>query len=226
MSLTPVEDAIGYVFSDRSLLQQALTHRSVEGVNNERLEFLGDGLLNAMIGAALYDQRPGDDEGALSRLRASLVREETLALLARQFELGDHLLLGESERKSGGHRRDSILSDALEALLGAVYLDSGLNGAQAVCLRWFDTLLKHLPDPATLKDAKTRLQEWLQARARPLPAYAVIDESGPPHRRVFRVRCALSDADEASEASAASRRVAEQRAAETLLQELVGASHA
>lgn len=219
MNLDALQRAIGHRFARLQWLEQALTHRSVGGHNNERLEFLGDGLLNALVGAALYAQRPHDDEGSLSRLRASLVREETLAGIARQLKLGEHLRLGESERKSGGYRRDSLLADALEAVLGAVYLDAGFEAARQVCLGWYAPLLADLPDPETLKDPKTRLQEWLQARGRPLPCYTVIAESGPAHRRVFRVRCALEDGAQA-EGQAASRRVAEQRAAAALFQQL------
>ena len=171
-----------------------------------------------MIGATLYAARPQDDEGALSRLRASLVREETLAQLARELNLGDELKLGESELKSGGYRRDSILADALEALLGAVYLDGGFAAAHKTCLKLFAPLLDHLPDPESLKDSKTRLQEWLQGRSRPLPKYEVISESGPAHARCFRVRCQLQDAEQATEAEAAARRTAEQDAAKKMLE--------
>jgi ribonuclease-3 len=221
-----LERGIGHVFEDRSLLEQALRHRSMEGRDNERLEFLGDGLLNALIGIALYRQRPRDDEGALSRLRASLVRESTLAELAREIGLGDYLELGESERKTGGHRRDSILSDALEAILGAVYLDAGFEAAQRVCLGWFRARLAALPDPETLKDPKTRLQEWLQARSRALPVYRVLRETGPAHRRHFEVRCELADAELHTEARGVSRRAAEQQAAEQMLARLTGVAHA
>lgn len=230
MTAAPVaeslERAIGHVFHDRRLLEQALRHRSVEGRDNERLEFLGDGLLNALIGIALFQQRPRDDEGALSRLRASLVRESTLAELARGLGLGNHLELGESERKTGGHRRDSILSDALEAILGAVYLDAGFEVARAVCLGWFQARLAALPDPETLKDPKTRLQEWLQARSRALPVYRVLRETGPAHRRHFQVRCELTDAELHTEAQGISRRSAEQQAAEQMLARLTGVANA
>lgn len=221
-----LERVIGHAFGNRALLEQALRHRSMEGRDNERLEFLGDGLLNALIGVALFEQRPSDNEGALSRLRASLVRESTLADIARELGLGAHLELGESERKTGGHRRDSILSDALEAILGAIYLDAGFAVAQRVCLGWFQGRLAALPDPESLKDPKTRLQEWLQARSRGLPVYRVLRETGPAHRRHFAVRCELADADLHTEASGVSRRAAEQQAAEALLARLTGMSHA
>lgn len=209
--------ALGYEFRDARLLDQALTHRSLGAFNNERLEFLGDGLLNFVAGAALYELKPKEDEGPLSRLRASLVREESLAKIARDLNLGDVLKLGESELKSGGFRRDSILADALEALLGAVYLDAGFEAARAVTLKLLGSLLDNLPDPQTLKDPKTLLQEFLQGDSRPLPQYQILSESGPPHRREFVVRCSLSDADDAAEASGASRRNAEQRAAELMM---------
>lgn len=220
-----LERTIGHVFRDPSLLEQALRHRSMEGRDNERLEFLGDGLLNALIGVALYRARPRDNEGALSRLRASLVRESTLAELARELGLGAHLELGESERKTGGHRRDSILSDALEAILGAIYLDAGFAAAEAACSRWFATRLAALPDPESLKDPKTRLQEWLQARSLELPVYRVLRETGPAHRRHFEVRCELADANLHTEAQGISRRSAEQQAAEQMLARLTGVAH-
>lgn len=209
--------ALGYEFRDARLLEQALTHRSLGGFNNERLEFLGDGLLNFVAGAALYELKPKEDEGPLSRLRASLVREESLAKIARDLNLGDVIKLGESELKSGGFRRDSILADALEALLGAVYLDAGFETARTVTLKLLGSLLDNLPDPQTLKDPKTLLQEFLQGDSRPLPRYEILSESGPPHRREFIVRCSLSDAADVAEASGASRRNAEQRAAELML---------
>lgn len=215
-----LEQRLGYRFREPHYLQQALTHRSVGHVNNERLEFLGDALVNFIIAESLYRLRDRAEEGALSRLRASLVREETLARLARELVLSDALTLGESELKSGGYRRDSILADAFEAVLGAVYLDGGFEAAQQVCARLFETLLKDLPDAESLKDAKTQLQEWLQARARPLPRYEVLEESGPAHLRRFHVRASLGDAETISEAHGSSRRTAEQDAARHLLQTL------
>lgn len=205
------------------MLTQALTHRSVSAVNNERLEFLGDGLINAVIGAELYALRPKDDEGALSRLRASLVREETLASLSRGLQMGDALKLGESELKSGGYTRDSILADALEAVVAAIYLDAGFEAARAACLKLYAPLLANLPDPESLKDSKTRLQEWLQGRSRPIPRYEVLSESGPAHARRFRVCCVLTDADVQTEAEGASRRGAEQDAAHKMFERLTHA---
>lgn len=213
--------AFAYRFHDPALLQQALTHRSLGALNNERLEFLGDGLINFIVGAALYAAQPKAEEGALSRLRASLVCEESLAKIARGLELGDVLRLGESELKSGGYTRDSILADGLEALVGAVYIDGGFEAAREVCQRLFAGMLANLPDAETLKDSKTKLQEWLQARSRPLPRYEVLAESGPAHAKRFSVRCQLNDAMLATEAEGSSRRGAEQDAAQKMLEKLL-----
>ena len=212
--------SLGYPFGNPALLELALTHRSLGAHNNERLEFLGDSLINFLIGDALYRQQPQAEEGALSRLRASLVREESLARLARTLDLGEALRLGESEQKSGGHRRDSILADALEAIVGAVYLDGGLPAAQLVCGKLFAQALAELPDAESLKDPKTRLQERLQAQGRALPRYEVLEETGPAHQRHFRVSCSLADAELATQASAASRRNAEQAAAELMIEKM------
>ena len=222
--LARLQRRLSYSFQDPQRLQQALTHRSVGPLNNERLEFLGDALVNFVIAEALFRLRGTAEEGALSRLRASLVREQTLAQLARELELGEVLILGESENKSGGHRRESILADAFEAILGAIYLDGGFDAARSSCEALFATLLADLPDADSLKDAKTRLQEWLQARGRPLPRYEVVEESGPAHRRHFHVRASLTDAEtQQAEAQGSSRRAAEQDAAQRLLLQLQSA---
>lgn len=221
MTAERFQRVFGYRFGDAALLQQALTHRSLGVLNNERLEFLGDGLLNLLIGAALYELQPRADEGALSRLRASLVCEESLARVARELDLGDFLRLGESELKSGGYTRDSILADGLEALIGAVYLDGGFEAARQVCSQLFAAALQNLPDAESLKDSKTRLQEWLQARSRPLPRYEVLTESGPAHARRFSVRCQLNDAMLSTEAEGSSRRASEQDAAQKMLEKLL-----
>ncbi|GAC1628887.1 MAG: ribonuclease III [Nevskia sp.] len=212
--------ALDYRFNDETLLLRALTHRSFGHDNNERLEFLGDALLNFAIGAEVYRLRPKAAEGDLSRLRASLVREETLATAARRLPLAEAVRLGSGELKSGGFRRDSILADALEALIGAVYLDSGYAPAAALCLRLLGPELQQMPDAGSLKDPKTRLQEALQAESRPLPEYTVLREEGPAHRRHFSVRCRLTDSDEQVEAEGGSRRNAEQQAAERMLAQL------
>ncbi|MGQ0619699.1 MAG: ribonuclease III [Panacagrimonas sp.] len=219
--LQRLTSTLGYVFSEPEHLRRALTHRSYSSANNERLEFLGDALISAIVAERLYRDQQKAEEGALSRLRASLVRETSLAQIGRRLELGDALQLGEGELKSGGWRRDSVLADAFEAIIGAVFLDGGFDAAREVCLRQFEPELAHLPDAESLKDPKTRLQEWLQGRCRPLPVYEVLSESGPPHRRNFRVCARLVDTERVTEASAASRRIAEQRAAEALLEGLM-----
>lgn len=211
---------IGYRFSDDSLLVQAVTHRSCGGANNERLEFLGDAVIGLVIGEVLFELCPREDEGALSRLRASLVRERTLAAIAKQLELGAALRLGEGERKSGGWRRQSVLADTLEAVAGAIYLDGGFDAARRVCRQWFAAQLADLPDAESLKDAKTRLQEWLQARGRPIPVYALEREEGPAHKRSFEASVLLPDTKDRAVAEGGSRRSAEQSAAAKLLTRL------
>lgn len=209
----------GHVFRDPALLERALTHRSAAAVHNERLEFLGDALVGAIVAEALYARWPKAAEGELTRARAELVRESSLAALARGLELGTRILLGPGEMKSGGHRRDSILADAFEAVVGAIYLDAGFDTCRAVVLPWFAAVIEALPPPHKLgKDAKTRLQEWLQARQLPLPAYTLLSESGEDHAKLFRTECALSDPPLRREGEAGSRRAAEQLAAEAVLQ--------
>lgn len=217
---------LGYTFRDPQLLARALTHRSAGAANYERLEFLGDGLINFVVGEALFQARPAAEEGDLSRWRASLVCEESLARLAERLQLGDVLILGSGELKSGGFRRASILADGFEAVLGAVYLDGGFAPAREACLRLMQELLAQLPDAASLKDAKTRLQEFLQGRARPLPIYELLSAEGPPHEQWFTVRCRLADGAEFTEGRAGSRRSAEQDAAEKMLDTIREASHA
>lgn len=212
--------ALGYRFIDENHLLQALTHRSFGADNNERLEFLGDALLNLAIGAEVFRLRPKATEGDMSRLRASLVREETLANVARRLPLADAVRLGPGELRSGGFRRNSILADALEAVIGAVFLDGGHEPAAALCRRLLEPELTELPAAGSLKDPKTRLQEALQAVPRPLPEYTVLREEGPPHRRRFSVRCRLPDSGEEVEAEGLSRRGAEQQAAERMLAQL------
>jgi ribonuclease-3 len=211
----------GHAFRDPALLQRALTHRSAAPVHNERLEFLGDALVGAIVAEALYVRWPRAVEGELTRARAELVRESSLAALARKLELGARILLGPGELKSGGHRRDSTLADALEALVAAIYLDAGFDTCRAVVLPWFAEAIDALPPPHKLgKDAKTRLQEWLQARQLPLPVYTLLSESGEEHAKVFVTECALVDRELRREGEAGSRRAAEQRAAEAVLDAL------
>ncbi|MCB1816205.1 MAG: ribonuclease III, partial [Candidatus Competibacteraceae bacterium] len=210
---------LGYTFTDDALLRTALTHRSAAGTNNERLEFLGDSILNFVIAEALFEHYPKAREGELSRLRASLVKGDTLADAARAIELGDYLNLGSGELKSGGFRRDSILADALEALLAAVYLDSDFATCRALIRRLFGQQLAALPAADQLKDPKTRLQEALQARQQALPVYDVLAVSGEPHDQKFTVRCTI-DNGLVTVAEGASRRKAEQEAARQALRQL------
>ena len=211
----------GHAFTDPALLAQALTHRSAGSPHNERLEFLGDALINQFIAETLYRHWPKADEGALTRARAELVRESALAGIARHLEIGKQLVLGSGEMKTGGHRRDSILADALEALVAAIYLDAGFEPCRAVVLPWFADMIAALPPPNKVgKDAKTRLQEWLQGRQLPLPVYALLHEGGESHARVFRVSCTLAEPVQSTEGEGSSRRAAEQQAAEAALKEL------
>jgi len=211
----------GKAFADGGLLTQALTHRSAGSPHNERLEFLGDALLNLVIAEQLYLRWPKADEGSMTRARAELVRESALAEVARTLDLGSRLTLGPGEMKTGGHRRDSILADALEAVIAALYLDGGFDACRATVLEWFEPLLAALPPLHQVgKDAKTRLQEWLQARQLPLPVYTLVEESGDDHDRRFLVACTLGEPAVASEGNGTSRRSAEQAAAEAALAQL------
>jgi ribonuclease-3 len=216
-------DVSEHRFLDQDLLRQALTHRSAGSRNNERLEFLGDALVNLIVADALYRRWPRADEGALTRARAELVRESALAELARGMRLGERLQLGPGEMKSGGHRRDSILADALEALVAAIYLDAGYEACRDAVLPWFQSGIEALPAGKVEKDAKTRLQERLQARQQPLPEYVLLESTGEEHERSFRVRCSIVDPPLRTEGSGTSRRGAEQQAAAELLRELEAA---
>ena len=207
----------GHGFVDQDLLAQALTHRSAGVPHNERLEFLGDAVVGLIVAEALYRRWPRADEGALTRARAELVRESSLAAIARSLDLGSKLILGPGEMKSGGHRRDSILSDALEALVGAIYLDAGFAACRDAVLPWFEDAVNQTPAGKVGKDPKTRLQEWLQARQLALPAYELISESGDDHAKLFRMRCAIVEPPLMAEGEGVSRRAAEQAAAEALL---------
>ena len=209
--------ALAYDFADRELLGLALTHRSAGGRNNERLEFLGDALINACVAEALYLRYPDLEEGDLSRLRASLVNQETLAEVARELDLGSYLTLGPGELKSGGFRRASILADALEGVVGAVFLDTGFEAARRVTLHLLESRLAAPLSTEALKDSKTRLQEVLQARELPLPAYAVEAVRGEPHKQTFRVSCTIPALQIRTEGEAGSRRAAEQEAARRAL---------
>lgn len=215
---------LGYTFTQPQLLQRALTHRSYAPEHNERLEFLGDSILGCVIAKHLYSSFPKLSEGELSRLRSNLVREETLATLAQQLDLGSHLKLGEGERKSGGFRRPSILADAVEALFGAVFLDSGYAGAEKVVLNLFVPYLEKIDVQTLGKDAKTLLQEYLQSKHIPLPNYSVIAAQGEAHAQSFRVECVIPSLKISALGEGSSRRNAEQQAAQAAYQQLPGAS--
>lgn len=209
---------IGYVFNDASLLEAALTHRSIPGKNNERLEFLGDSILNFVVTAELFSRYPNLKEGELSRLRASLVKGETLSILARKFDLGNYLKLGAGELKSGGFNRDSILADAIEALIGAIYLDAGLEVCRERVLSWYAEQLMDLSGLKVVKDPKTQLQEYLQSRHHALPEYIVLSIEGKTHAQKFYVQCHVKGFSESTHGSADSRRKAEQQAAKKFLE--------
>jgi len=208
---------LGYRFTQESLLREALAHSSSGAKNYERLEFLGDSLLNFIIAAELYKRYPQEDEGALSRLRASLVRQSTLAGIARDLKLGDFLSLGVGELRSGGFRRDSILSDVVESIIGAVYLEAGHDTARGMILRLYGERIDSLPPAADLKDPKTRLQELLKGHALTRPDYEVIEATGKSHDMRFTVRCSLPDLPLDARATATSRRKAEQAAAALMI---------
>lgn len=209
---------IPYRFVDPALLKLALSHRSVGKVNNERLEFLGDSILNAAVSARLFELKPDNDEGELSRLRARVVRGETLARLAAGLQLGDYLTLGEGEMKSGGFNRESILADALEAVLGAIYLDGGYESCARVVLHICDPVIASLPSANELKDPKTRLQEWLQGHGYTLPEYRLLSEEGPPHLKRFKVECSEPGTGIKVNGNGGSRQKAEQSAAAAALE--------
>jgi ribonuclease-3 len=211
---------VDYRFTDERLLVEALTHRSRGANNYERLEFLGDSVLNLVVTARLYELKSDASEGDLSRMRARLVRGVTLSDIAAGIDLGQQLILGEGELKSGGFRRASILADAFEALLGAIFLDSDYASCRAVILNFFDPLIEKLPAIEELKDAKTLLQEWLQGRGMPLPEYVLLREEGADHAKKFYVQCRIADDDNVMEASGNSRRKAEQAVAASVLEYL------
>ncbi|MGJ8691953.1 MAG: ribonuclease III [Thalassotalea sp.] len=210
---------IGYSFKNKALIIQALTHRSAKGDHNERLEFLGDSILGFVIAEALYDKFPNHPEGDLTRMRSSLVKGVTLAKLAIDFGLGEFLILGPGELKSGGHKRESILEDAVEAIIGAIYLDADLDVAKAIILTWFEPRLAVIK-PGVSKDPKTRLQEYLQSKKIPLPVYDVIDIQGKSHNQTFTISCSTQILDSIVITNATSRRKAEQEAAQQVLDKL------
>lgn len=217
-----LQKTLQYRFGDTGLLRQALTHRSAAGRNNERLEFLGDAVLDFVISMAVFSARPDATEGDLSKLRSSLVKDTTLAALAQELGLGEHLVLGSGEKKTGGHRRESILADALEAIFGAAYLDKGFDAAREIIERVYATRLADLPDVEELRDPKTRLQEWLQGRKKPLPVYDLIAVTGKAHRQEFEVSCSVQDVTSVTRGKSGTRRKAEQKAAAEMLILLTG----
>lgn len=217
LMLESVDKQIGYRFHNVGLLQRALTHRSVCGHNNERLEFLGDSILSVVISAELFQRHPGAREGELSRMRSFLVSGEMLATLAKDLLIGEHLILGVGESRSGGQYRESILADALEAIIGAIFLDGGFDVARERVLAWYGQRFDDLSQITPQKDAKSRLQEWLQAHKYPLPKYSV-KISGKAHAQTFVVCCQVQGLTHVAEGISSSRRRAEQLAAANYLE--------
>lgn len=215
-----LEKTLQYRFQNAELFQQALTHRSATNRNNERLEFLGDAVLDFVVSEAVYRARPAASEGDLSKLRSSLVKDDTLAEIALELDLGEHLILGSGERKTGGHRRESILADALEAIFGAVFLDSGLDAAKVVIDGVYEARYRALPDVGDLRDPKTRLQEWLQARKMSLPDYQLVEVTGKDHKQRFRVACKIVETSALTTGESTTRRKAEQKAARKMIEKL------
>ena len=214
-------EKLNYRFKNPELLEAALSHRSFRGnKNNERLEYLGDAILNFVIAAALFQYNIKAHEGELSRLRANLVRGETLADLAQEFELGKYLHLGAGELKTGGAQRKSILADGMEAVVGAIYLDGGFQACEACILRWYENRFENIETPLDFKDPKTRLQEYLQAKKLALPVYTILALEGPAHQHTFKVECHLHGLPNKAIGIGSSRRRAEQKAAEKILAEL------
>jgi ribonuclease-3 len=224
LTLSPqqCERAIQYSFNDINWLRIALTHRSASGKNNERLEFVGDSVLNFVVGNALYEKFPKANEGTLSRLRASLVNESTLAERARFLKLSDYLILGSGELKSGGFNRNSILSDTLEAIIGAILKDQDILAAQQWVLTLYADLLDATSADHIVKDPKTKLQEFLQAKRLDVPDYQLSSSDGLSHQQVFHVECRIDSCDAVSQGRGSSRKRAEQQAAQKMLDQLIG----
>lgn len=215
-----LKQSLNYVFTDERYLAMALTHRSAPGDNNERLEFLGDAVLQLVVSELVVQERPNAGEGRLSRLRSSLVKDTTLAEIAVELSLGEHVILGPGEKKSGGHRRASILADAVEAIFGAVYLDAGFDAARRVIHAAYGERLKHLPKDMELRDPKSQLQEFLQGRGLPLPGYRMERVSGKAHKQFFEVSCLIESLDLQSRGKGTTRRDAEQDAAAAMLEKI------
>ena len=219
-NLLKLEKAIGYTFNDPKLLRQALSHRSIDGDNNERLEFLGDSVLGLVITNYLYCNLKSIDEGELSKLRSNIVCGKTLATVASDLNLGSYLFLGVGEKKSGGHFRESILGDALEALIGAIFLDANLNQAEDCIIEWFKSPIEKALLKDSNKDAKTSLQEWLQKRGYSLPVYKLVASHGDPHSKTFTIECTLEQFKLTASDCGLSRKAAEQLVASKLLSSL------
>lgn len=217
---TWLKNNLAYEFSDEDLLRQALTHRSATGFNNERLEFLGDAVLQVVISEFVFRDHPEAPEGQLSRLRSSLVKDSTLSEIATDLGIGEHLILGSGEKKTGGHRRASILADAVEAVFGAVYLDAGFETARHFIFRAYGERITELSEDAGLRDPKSRLQEHLQGKQLPLPVYAMEQVTGKAHKQSFEVSCSIAEPEMRTTGRGTTRRDAEQEAAVAMLHSL------
>jgi ribonuclease-3 len=214
---TWLKNSLDYTFADEQLLRQALTHRSVQGPNNERLEFLGDAVLQVIISNIVFSKKPEASEGQLSRLRSSFVRDVALAEIALSLGVGEHIILGSGEKKSGGHRRGSILADTLEAIFGAVYLDAGFDAARQVICAAYGDRLENIPDGMDLRDPKSRLQEFLQGRGLALPVYSMENTTGQAHKQSFEFSCTVAELETTTTGHGSTRRDAEQEAALAML---------
>ena len=212
-----IQEVLGYTFTHKDLLRQALTHRSASSNHNERLEFLGDSILSFVIANALYQHFPSIDEGDMSRMRATLVRGNTLAEIAYEFDLGEYLQLGQGELKSGCFRRESILANTVEALIGSIYLDSNIKTVEELILKWYEKRLEKISPGDTQKDPKTRLQEYLQSKHLSLPTYFIVKVCGEAHNQLFTIHCKISIISEFLIGTGSSRRKAEQDAAKKAL---------
>ncbi|NIH16619.1 MAG: ribonuclease III [Buchnera aphidicola (Periphyllus lyropictus)] len=212
-----IQKILGYVYNEKKLLKLALTHRSSSMKHNERLEFLGDSILNFVIATALYKFFPKINEGDMSRMRATLVREHTLAKIAHEFDLGEYLKLGKGELKSGGFQRESILANAIEAIIGSIFLDSNIKTVEKLILKWYKKRLEKISPGDTQKDSKTRLQEYLQFKHLPLPTYTVVKIYGEAHSQLFTIQCKILNISENIIGIGLSRRKAEQNAAQYAL---------
>ena len=215
-----LEQIIGYSFRDTSLLTLALSHRSIDGANNERLEFLGDSVLGLIITNHIFKNSKNIDEGDLSKLRSAVVCGKALAGVATKLSLGNYLILGTGERKSGGYLRESILGDTVEALIGAIFLDSNIDITDKCIMEWFNPLIRDALSRKNKKDSKTRLQEWLQKRGHAPPIYTLSSTEGSPHSKTFFIECVLDEFEIIGRDKASSRKAAEQLVASKILKEL------